>query len=101
MGVGETGQIIGETGVGEMGVTLEDIHHFKKQLLLSYQYRKMENFRVVQFSGNFAVGRDPRKLKSAKYIPSMSKVKARIHKRAKIRFCSSHFHYINQTKTQV
>ena len=37
-------------------------------------YRKMGNFRVVQFSWNFAVGRDPRKLKSAKYIPSLSQV---------------------------
>ena len=54
-------------------------------------YRKMENFRVVQFSRNFAVGRDPRKLKSAKYIPSVSKVKAIINNRTKIRFCSSHF----------
>ena len=39
-------------------------------------YRKMENFRLVQFSRNFAVGRDPRKLQSAKYIPGLSKVKA-------------------------
>ena len=61
----------------------------------------MENFRVVQFSRSFAVGRDPRKLKSAKYIPSLSKVKAIFHKRTKIRFCSSHFLCINQTKTQV
>ena len=62
---------------------------------------KMENFRVVQFSWNFAVGRDPRKLKSAKYVPSLSKVKAIINKPTKIRFYSSHFLYINQTKTQV
>ena len=61
----------------------------------------MENFRVVQFSWNFAVSRDPRKLKSAKYIPRLSKVKAKIHKRTKIRVCSSHFLYINQAKTQV
>ena len=64
-------------------------------------YRKMENFRVVQFSSNFAVGRDPRKLKATKYIPSLSKAKAILHKRTKIRFCSSHFLYVNQTKTQV
>ena len=64
-------------------------------------YRKMENFRVVQFSRNFTVGRDPQKLKSVKNIPSLSKVKAIFHKRSKIRFCSSHFLYINQTKTQV
>ena len=64
-------------------------------------YRKMEKKIVVQFSGNFAVGRDPRILKSAKNIPSLSKVKAIIHKHTKIRFCSSHFRYINQTKRQV
>ena len=56
---------------------------------------------MVQFSRNFAVGRDPRKIKSTKYIPSLSKVKAIIHKRTKIRFCSSHFLDINQTTTQV
>ena len=65
------------------------------------EYRKMENFRVIQFSRNFAVGRDPRKLKSAKYIPSLSKVKVLINKRTKIRFCRCLFLYINQTKTQV
>ena len=46
-------------------------------------YRKMENFRVVQFSRNFAVCRDPRKLKSAKYFSSLFKVKAIIYKRLK------------------
>ena len=56
---------------------------------------------VVQFSRNFTVGRDPQKLKSAKNIPSLSKVKAIIHKHTKRRFCSSHFRYINQTKRQV
>ena len=71
-------------------------HHDNK-----FSFRKMENFRVVQFSRNFAVGRDPRKLKFAEYIPSLTKVKAIIHKRTKIRFCSSHFIYINQTETQV
>ena len=34
-------------------------------------YRKMGNFRVVQFSRYFAVSREPRKLKSAKYFPSL------------------------------
>ena len=54
---------------------------FKKRSLLNVRanYRKMGNFRVVQFSLNFAVGQDPRKLKSAKYFPSLSKVKAIIH----------------------
>ena len=33
-------------------------------------YRKMGNFRVVQFSRYFAVSHEPRKLKSAKYFPS-------------------------------
>ena len=32
------------------------------------QYRKMENFRVIQFSQNFAVGKDPQKLKIRKNI---------------------------------
>ena len=32
-------------------------------------YRKTGNFRVVQFSRNFAVSINPRKLKSAKYFP--------------------------------
>ena len=62
-----------------------------------FRYRKMENFRV-QFSRNFAVGRDLRKLKSAKYFSSLFKVKAIIYKRLKIPFCSSYFLYINQTK---
>ena len=31
-------------------------------------YRKMGNFRVVQFSRYFAVSHEPRKLKSAKYF---------------------------------
>ena len=75
--------------------------NLKKVILFFSNYRKMENFRVVQFSWNFAVGRDPRKLKSAKYVPSLSKVKAIINKPTKIRFYSSHFLYINQTKTQV
>ena len=36
---------------------------------LTYIYTvKWKNFRVVQFSRKFAVGRDPRNLKSAKYI---------------------------------
>ena len=39
----------------------------------------MENFRVVQFLRNIAAGRDPQKLKSAKNIPSLSKVKPIIH----------------------
>ena len=46
-------------------------------------------------------GRDLHKLKSVKCIPSLSKVKEIIHKHTKIRFCSSHFLYINQRKTQV
>ena len=71
------------------------------KIMEHFTYRKMENFRIVQFSRNFAVGRDPGKLKSAKYIPSLSKVKVKIHKRTKIRFCSSHFLYTKQTKTQV
>ena len=32
---------------------------------------KMGNFRVVQFSRYFAVSREPRKFKSAKYFPSV------------------------------
>ena len=32
----------------------------------------MGNFRVVQFSRYFAVSREPRKLKSAKYFPSLT-----------------------------
>ena len=41
-------------------------------ILVSTSYRKMGNFRVVQFSRYFAVRRDPRKLKSAKYFPSLT-----------------------------
>ena len=41
-------------------------------LLKLSEYRKMENFRVVQFSRYFAVSREPRKLKSAKYFPSLT-----------------------------
>ena len=44
--------------------------------MLLVKYRKMETFRVAQFSWNFAVGKDPRKLKSAKYFPSLPIVKA-------------------------
>ena len=62
------------------------------------KYRKMVYFRVAKFSRNFTVGRDPRKLKSAKYIPSLSKVKAIIHK---IRFCSSHFLHKSDKNTRV
>ena len=36
-------------------------------------YRKTGNFRVVQFSRNFAVSINPRKLKSAKYFPIFEK----------------------------
>ena len=35
-------------------------------------YRKMGNFRVVQFSRYFTVSREPRKLKSAEYFPSLT-----------------------------
>ena len=35
-------------------------------------YRKMGNVRVVQFSRYFAVSHEPRKLKSAKYFPSLT-----------------------------
>ena len=34
----------------------------------------MGNFRVVQFSWNFAVSINPRKLKSAKYLPIFAKL---------------------------
>ena len=37
-------------------------------------YRKTGNFRVVQFSRNFAVSISPRKLKSAKYFPIFEKL---------------------------
>ena len=37
-------------------------------------YRKTGNFRVVQFSRNFAVSINPRKLKSAKYFPIFEKI---------------------------
>ena len=37
--------------------------------LLNSEYRETGNFRVVQFSRNFAVSINPRKLKSAKYFP--------------------------------
>ena len=70
------------------------------------KYRKMENFRVVQFSQNFVVGQAPRKFISAEYFPSLPKVKAIIlnaiiHKSAKIPFCNRYFLYINQTRTRV
>ena len=38
------------------------------------KYRKTENFRVVQFSRNFAVSINPRKLKSAKHFPIFEKL---------------------------
>ena len=38
------------------------------------KYRKMGNFRVVQFSRNFAVCFNLQKLKSAKYFPIFEKL---------------------------
>ena len=40
-------------------------------------YRKTGNFRVVQFSRNFAVCINPRKLKSAKYFHTVEKLVSR------------------------
>ena len=41
------------------------------------RYRKTGNFRVVQFSRNFAVSINQRKLKSAKYFPVLEKLVSR------------------------
>ena len=41
---------------------------------LSFKYRKTGNFRVVQFSRNFAVSINPRKLNSAKYFHIFKKI---------------------------
>ena len=38
------------------------------------EYRKTGNFRVVEFSRNFAASINPRKLKSAKYFPIFDKL---------------------------
>ena len=76
-------------------------HEFNRNGKEIMLYRKTEIFRVVQFSRDFAVGRNPRKLKSAKCFPSLSKVKEIMHKRSRIPFCSSYFLYISQTKKAV
>ena len=47
---------------------LETWHEALISGALQMIYRIMENFRVVQFSRNFAVGRGPRKLKFAKFF---------------------------------
>ena len=49
-----------------IGGTSRDIAVEEREI----NYRKTGNFRVVQFSRNFAVSISPRKLKSAKYFPS-------------------------------
>ena len=35
-------------------------------------YRKMGNFPIVQFMQYFAISREPQKLKSAKYFPTLT-----------------------------
>ena len=56
------------------------MHLFEKNVtvhlfyFVQFEYRKTGNFRVVQFSRNFAVSINPRKLKSAKYFPIFEKI---------------------------
>ena len=58
--------------------------------MIFLKYRKTGNFYVVQFSRNFAVSINPRKLKSAKYFPFFWKISVEELVACMVAVCSSY-----------
>ena len=90
---------------------IEQMHLFVKMLLdllqhafhlgnsLGYKlfYRKTGNFRVIQFSRNFAVSINPWKLKSAKYFPIFKTISAEELVAYMIAICRSYLFICSKT----